>query len=130
MGLRTMLTKRAKKKIEQELRVKKRQNLEIRDSLAMERTKMANERTLLAYMRTATAMVLAGLTFIKVFDNDPFYIGIGVIAIPLGLVIACFGYYRFSKKKSQVSRYANIYTPTSPVLAEVAAQEEEASSQQ
>ncbi|MCC9165216.1 DUF202 domain-containing protein [Pontibacter harenae] len=125
MGIREILKNRARKKLKERLKVQERLNLEIRDSLAMERTKMANERTLLAYGRTATAMVLAGLTFIKVFNNDPFYTGVGLVFVPIGLAIACFGYYRFSKKKKQVSGYTQIYAPTSPVLAEAVAQDED-----
>ncbi|MFD1187108.1 DUF202 domain-containing protein [Pontibacter rugosus] len=124
MGIRAILSRRAAKKLKQELKVQEKQNLEIRDNLAMERTKMANERTFLAYMRTAMAMVLAGLTFIKVFNDDAFYIGVGISFIPIGTFIAAFGYYRFSKKKRQVMRHTQAYAPTSPAHAEVAKQEE------
>lgn len=89
----------------------------------MERTKLANERTFLSYMRTATAMILAGLTFIKVFNDDPFYIGIGLVSIPVGIVIAYFGYHRFSKKRREVARHTYTYTPTSTIHAEVEAHE-------
>lgn len=95
----------------------------MRDKLAMERTKLANERTFMAYMRTAMAMVLAGLTFVKVFEDDPFYIGVGLTFVPLGLGVAIFGYYRFSKKKREVAQHTYAYTPTSPLHAEVAEQE-------
>ncbi|WP_046314205.1 DUF202 domain-containing protein [Pontibacter korlensis] len=89
----------------------------------MERTKLANERTFLAYMRTAMAMVLAGLTFIKVFEEDPFYIGVGIAFIPVGMAVAAFGYYRFARKKREVSQHTEAYTPTSQVHAEVIEQE-------
>lgn len=95
----------------------------MRDKLAMERTKMANERTFMAYVRTAMAMVLAGLTFIKVFDDDPFYIGVGLVFIPAGLGIAVFGCYRFSKKKREVAQHTYAYAPTSPVHAKEAIKE-------
>lgn len=122
MSIRSLLLKRAKRKIRNELKVQEKHNLEIRDKLAMERTKLANERTFLSYMRTGTAMVLAGLTFVKVFQDDPFYIGVGIAFIPIGLVIAVFGLYRFSKKKREVARHTYTYVPTSPVHAEVAEQ--------
>ncbi|GAB3536900.1 hypothetical protein GCM10027443_28410 [Pontibacter brevis] len=95
----------------------------MRDKLAMERTKLANERTFMAYMRTAMAMVLAGLTFVKVFEDDPFYIGVGLTFVPLGLAVAVFGYYRFAKKKREVARHTYAYAPTSTVHAEVAEEE-------
>ncbi|PRY10971.1 putative membrane protein [Pontibacter ummariensis] len=120
-----MLAKRARKRLKKKLKLQERHNLEIRDNLAMERTKMANERTFLAYARTAMAMVLAGLTFIKVFEEDPFYIGVGLTFIPVGLVVAVFGYYRFSKKKQEVALHARSYKPTSPALAKVIEEKKE-----
>lgn len=122
MSIRSLLLRKAKKKIKQDLKVQEKQNLEIRDNLAMERTKLANERTFLSYMRTGTAMVLAGLTFVKVFEDDPFYIGVGLAFIPIGLGITIFGYYRFTKKKREVARHTYAYAPTSPMHAEVAEQ--------
>lgn len=98
--------------------------MEIRDSLAMERTKLANERTFLSYERTAVAMVLGGLTFIKLF-NDFVYVGLGILAIPVGIAIGIYGYLRFSRKRSEILHHTRAYTPTSPVLAEVDAQEKE-----
>lgn len=122
MSIRAILSRKAGKAVKQELKVQEKQNIEIGDSLAMERTKLANERTFLAYMRTSMAMVLAGLTFIKLFE-DIVYRGLGVIAIPAGLGIAYFGYRRFTKKQETISQHTTAYTPTSPVHAEVAARE-------
>ncbi len=51
--------------LKQELKVKEKENIEIRDSLAIERTKLANERTFLAYIRTAMALVLAGFSIMN-----------------------------------------------------------------
>lgn len=125
MNWKRLLSRTERRKLKKELKVQEKLNLEIRDSLAMQRTEMANERTLLAYMRTAMAMVLAGLTFIKLFE-DPLYIGLGLMAIPVGVAIALFGYRRYAKKKQQMSQHASSYAPTSPILAEVVAQEKEA----
>ncbi|WP_162427946.1 YidH family protein [Pontibacter pudoricolor] len=122
MNWRGILNRRKRKELKKDLKVQEKQNLEVRDSLAMQRTRMANERTLLAYMRTATAMILAGLTFIKLFD-DLFYIGVGLVSIPMGVVVAYFGYRRYNKQKLDIARNATLYSPTSPILAEVVAQE-------
>jgi putative membrane protein len=122
MNWRGILNPKKRKELKKDLKVQEKQNLEVRDSLAMQRTKMANERTLLSYMRTATAMILAGLTFIKLFD-DLFYIGVGLVSIPVGIMIAYFGYRRYSKQKLDIERNATLYSPTSPILAEVVAQE-------
>ncbi|WP_071784630.1 YidH family protein [Pontibacter actiniarum] len=117
-----MLNRKAKAEIKKDLKVQEKLNVEVKDSLAMERTKLANERTLLAYSRTAMALVLAGLTFMKLFE-DMLYQSIGFVFILAGLVMAVFGYRRFCKKKESITRYAHAYTPTSPVHAEVTAQE-------
>jgi putative membrane protein len=123
MEMQEDLTQKEQKIIKKDLKVQEKQNLEIRDTLAIDRTKLANERTLLAYLRTAMALVLAGLTFLKVFAQDTFYFGIGVIFIVVGVGVVLFGCYRFLKKKRKVSHYAEAYTPTSHVHAQVAAQE-------
>ncbi|WP_347157429.1 DUF202 domain-containing protein [Pontibacter chitinilyticus] len=117
-----MLDKKAKKAIKTDLKAKEKRNLEIRDTLALERTNLANERTLLAYSRTAMALILAGLTFMKLFD-DPLYFGIGMIFIPLGLAFGWYGYRRYTKKQVQIDSHTESYTPTSHVHAQVAEQE-------
>lgn len=124
MSIRAILSRKANKTVKQELKVQEKQNIEIGDSLAMERTKLANERTFLAYMRTAMAMVLAGLTFIKLFE-DVLYRGLGILAIPAGLGVAYYGYRRFTKKQVTITQHTTAYTPTSPIHAEVAAQEKQ-----
>ena len=127
MDTREELSKEEKKAVKSEQKVQEKQNLEIRDILAIDRTKLANERTFLAYLRTAMALVLAGLTFLKVFGQDAFYIMLAIVFICVGLGVVAFGYYRFAKKKRKVSAFAQVYTPTSPVVAQVVEQEEKES---
>jgi putative membrane protein len=122
MSIRAILSRKATKEVKKDLKVQEKQNIEISDRLAMERTKLANERTFLAYNRTAMALVLAGLTFIKLFE-DALYKGIGILAIPAGLGVAYFGYRRFTKKQEAITMHTTAYTPTSPTYAEVATQE-------
>lgn len=109
--------------IKKELKVQEKQNLEIRDTLAVDRTKLANERTLLAYLRTSLSLLIAGLTFLKVFEDDAFYLAVGIMFMGVGLGILSFGLYRFLKKKHQVSHYIRAYNPTSPVHAQVVEKE-------
>lgn len=122
MNWRSILNHRERKEIKKDLKVQEKQNIEVRDQLAMERTKLANERTLLAYSRTAMALVLAGLSFMKFFE-DPVYKMIGAGFIPVGIVIGIVGYRRYSKKQERIEQHTSVYAPTSPVHAEVAAQE-------
>lgn len=120
-----MFDKKVKKEIKKDLKVQEKQNLEIGDRLAMERTKFANERTFLAYTRTALAMILAGLTFLKIFQ-DPIYMAIGIFFIPLGIGFGLYGYRRFTQKQAQITGHTQSYTPTSHVHAQVAQQEKTA----
>ncbi|WP_299826224.1 DUF202 domain-containing protein [uncultured Pontibacter sp.] len=122
MNWRAILSRKDRKRIKKELKVQEKQNLEVRDQLAMERTILANERTLLAYSRTAMALVLAGLSFMKFFE-DPLYQGLGALFIPVGLIIGFIGYRRYCKKQERILNHTKVYAPTSPIHAEVAAQE-------
>ena len=122
MNWRGILNRKERKKIKKNLKVQERQNIEVRDHLAMERTMLANERTLLAYSRTAMALVLAGLSFIKFFD-DPVYKILGALFIPAGLIFGFIGYRRYCKKQDRINEHTRVYAPTSPVHAEVAAHE-------
>lgn len=64
---------------------------ELRDSLAVERTHLANERTLLSYLRTALTMVAAGAGLIHFIGSDLsdiagwIFILAGGLAFPLGI---------------------------------------------
>jgi len=122
MKWKGLLNRSERKKIKKELKVQEKQNMEVRDQLAMDRTKLANERTLLAYSRTAMALILAGLSFIKFFE-DPLYKGLGALFIPIGLSIGVIGYRRYCKKQDRISHYTRVYTPTSQAHAEVVKQE-------
>ena len=124
MNWRGILNYRKRKDLKKDLKVQEKQNMEVRDQLAMDRTKLANERTLLAYSRTAMALVLAGLSFMKFFE-DPLYKGLGAVFIPIGLAIGIVGYRRYCKKQDRIAQYTRVYTPTSQVHAEVAKQEKE-----
>ncbi|MEJ8757700.1 DUF202 domain-containing protein [Pontibacter sp. H259] len=122
MNWRSILNHRARKEIKKDLKVQEKQNMEVRDQLAMERTRLANERTLLAYSRTAMALVLAGLSFIKFFE-DPLYKTFGALFIPVGIIIGIVGYRRYQRKQERITHYSQVYTPTSQAHAEVAKQE-------
>lgn len=122
MNWKALLNRRERKKIKKDLKVQERQNMEVRDRLAMERTELANERTLLAYSRTAMALILAGLSFIKFFE-DPLYKTLGASFIPVGLVIGLIGYRRYQKKQERITQHTSTYSLTSQVHAEVARHE-------
>lgn len=69
-----------------------------RDDLAWRRTVFANERTLLAYARTSLAMVAAGVTLIKFFDEFSWtalgtFIGVG------GVLVGLIGVRRYDRAR-------------------------------
>ena len=66
----------------------------LRDHLAMDRTVLANERTLLAYLRTALAFFVAGVTFVKFFEEAGLR-AVGWIMTPLGVVTFVVGAFRY-----------------------------------
>jgi len=74
------------------------------EKLAEVRTKQANERTLLAYIRTALTLVVAGITFIRFFDNQIIEI-IGWVFIPIGLVNLILGIIRYRATKEHIKEH-------------------------
>ena len=67
-----------------------------RDHLAADRTILANERTLLAYLRLSLTLFVAGISFIKFFDNTILFI-IGVIFLPLAFISGVIGVRRYRR---------------------------------
>ena len=74
-------------------------DLIIRDLLALDRTTLANERTILGYIRTSFVVGGSGLTLMKLFHEEPFMVGLGVVMLPFSLVIFLFGVRRFFRTR-------------------------------
>ncbi|HHI02786.1 MAG TPA: DUF202 domain-containing protein [candidate division Zixibacteria bacterium] len=74
------------------------------EKLAEVRTKQANERTLLAYMRTALTLVVAGLSFVRFFDNRIIEI-IGWVFIPFGVITIVLGIIRYINIKRHLKAH-------------------------
>ncbi|RKX19020.1 MAG: DUF202 domain-containing protein [Candidatus Zixiibacteriota bacterium] len=74
------------------------------EKLAEVRTKQANERTLLAYMRTALTLVVAGLSFVRFFDNRIIEI-IGWVFIPFGVITVVLGIIRYINIKRHLKAH-------------------------
>src|SRR3990172_8088962 len=73
-----------------------KQQLILRDELALDRTVLANERTLLAYLRTVLALVLAGVTFLH-FAKAIWFSIVGIVCLIVGLVLLPFAVHRFRR---------------------------------
>ncbi|MFK7977438.1 MAG: YidH family protein [Halioglobus sp.] len=69
--------------------------LNLRQKLALERTRLANERTFLAYVRTALSLLAAGVVLLQYFAADPGYLLLGWALSGSGAIILGVGVWRF-----------------------------------
>lgn len=76
----------------------------LRDYLALERTKLANERTLLSYIRGSIYLVLGGIAFIQLKEFEGLFI-LGYISIFLSLILFIVGVTRYYQLKGRLRRY-------------------------
>jgi len=72
-----------------------RDQLILRDELALDRTKLANERTLLAYVRTAIMLLVSGVSLLKLFPESFAAVSSGWVLNALGGAVAVTGLLRF-----------------------------------
>lgn len=77
---------------------------DLRDSLAVERTHLANERTLLSYIRTALALLAGGAMVLRFLDNDPLLMRFAWVALVVGTLVLVIGSYRFFSVRRRISR--------------------------
>lgn len=78
----------------------------LRDYLAIDRTILANQNTLLAHVRTALTLVVSGVSFIHFFDLGLIEM-IGWVLIPIGFLIFLIGlnnYYRITSQLETLKR--------------------------
>lgn len=72
---------------------------------ARERTMLAYERNSLAYVRTGFSAFVLGLAFIKLFEQDQFFVNSGIISLVLGVAFILLGiilyFVRNNKLKSE-----------------------------
>lgn len=76
--------------------------LGVRDGLAAERTLLAAERTFLAYFRTALAMLVAGISGVRLL-TEPVLIVVSYTLATCGLLVLILGLFRFVRTR-QVTR--------------------------
>lgn len=87
-------------------------DLILRDELAIDRTLLANERTLLAYLRSGMALLIAGVSIIHFSQENWFWV-VGIGCIPTGIIISIIGvvrYWRMNKSISLFRRQSEIET--------------------
>jgi putative membrane protein len=91
----------------------KREEMILRDWLALDRTVLANKRTFLAYGRTSIALIGLGIVFVKLIHH-PFFevggyvlMGFGVVAFFIGLrefVVNTIRFKKLIKKEEDMER--------------------------
>jgi len=86
---------------------KNKEDLILRDHLAMERTKLANERTLLSYIRSSLYLVLGGIAFLGMKDFQEIR-SMGYFSLCLSAILLVIGVFRFLQLKKHIQR---IYEP-------------------
>ena len=80
-----------------------REDLILRDDLAIDRTLLANERTLLAYVRSGLAAVVGGVTFLH-FPEHGILLYMGLALIPIGLLLLGAGCQRYMAMRRSIQR--------------------------
>lgn len=81
-----------------------KEDIILRDHLAMERTKLANERTLLSYLRTSLYLLLGGIALLGLKDFQDLKF-LGYIALSLSALLIIIGTVRFLQLKEQLERF-------------------------
>ena len=82
-------------------------DLILRDELAIDRTLLANERTLLAYIRSGVAMLITGISIIH-FSSANWFIIAGIACIPIGIITCIIGIARYYKMNKSISTVRNL----------------------
>lgn len=86
---------------------KNKEDLILRDHLAIERTKLANERTLLSYIRSSLYLVLGGIAFLGMKDFEEIR-SMGYFSLCLSGILLIIGIFRFWQLKKHIQQ---IYEP-------------------
>ena len=81
-----------------------REEIILRDYLALERTKLANERTLLSYIRGSIYLVLGGIAFLQLKEFDGLHI-LGYVSLSLSIIMLLVGVIRFIQLKNRLKKY-------------------------
>jgi inner membrane protein YidH len=79
---------------------------EIRDKLALERTRLANERTFLAYIRTGLSLLAASAVLFQFFSSLNAYVTVAWLLAGCGIVVLSIGLIRFNKVRRKLKNDA------------------------
>jgi putative membrane protein len=80
----------------------KKEEIILRDHLAMERTKLANERTLLSYLRTSLYLILGGIALLSA--QIEMLKHLGYASLGMSVVLLLIGIIRYRQLKKHLTR--------------------------
>jgi putative membrane protein len=83
-----------------------KEELILRDELAIDRTLLANERTLMAYVRLAITLVIAGVSIIH-FAMEKWFETIGFLCVPVGIAAGILGWIRYQRMDLEIREIRN-----------------------
>ena len=83
-----------------------KEELILRDELAIDRTLLANERTLMAYVRLAITLIIAGVSIIH-FAMEKWFETIGFLCVPIGIAAGILGWIRYQRMDLEIREIRN-----------------------
>lgn len=89
--------------------IQEREDMILRDYLAVDRTMLANETSFMSYVRTALTLIAAGATLVKFFDGNPFFQILGWGFVLIGGWLVVHGYNRYTKVDSVMHKIKGEY---------------------
>lgn len=78
-------------------------DVDVRDQLALERTRLANERTFLAYVRTGLSLLAASAVLFQFFSSQGAYLAIAWFLVLCGFAVLAVGVLRFNIVRRRLS---------------------------
>ncbi len=88
--------------------IEDKEEMILRDYLAIDRTIMANEAAFMSYIRTALTLIAAGATLIKFTDN-PFTQVVGWAFVGIGGWLGVHGYNRYQRTDETLHKVKGEY---------------------
>ncbi len=81
-----------------------KEEIQLRDYLALERTRLANERTLFSYLRTALYLTLGGIAFLQLQEFRTIK-WLAPVCFVLSVVILVTGIIKYFSMRKSLNRY-------------------------
>jgi len=75
---------------------------DLRDNLALERTRLANERTFLAYIRTSLSLIAAGVVILHFFQDQASSPIVAWLLVSSGGIALLIGIVRFFRVRARL----------------------------